>query len=148
MSPLPTIDTRIRDSFARQTVMTLIGAELTYIRRGEIWIEMPYRPDMSQQHGFIHAGIITTIVDSACGYAAMSVTEPDTSVLTMEFKINFLAPAQGERFIAKGKVKKAGRTITVCEGDVTTIQEGREKLIATMLASVMNIRERTDLKNE
>ncbi len=103
---------------------------------------------MSQQHGFIHAGIITTIVDSACGYAAMSVTEPDTSVLTIEFKTNFLAPARGERFIAKGKVKKAGRTITVCEGDVYTLQDGREKLIATMLASVMNVRERADLNYE
>lgn len=148
MPLFPTIDSRIRDSFARQTVMNLIGATLTYVSRGEVWIELPYRPDMSQQHGFIHAGIITTIVDTACGYAAMSVTEPDTSVLTIEFKTNFLAPAQGERFIAKGKVKKAGRTITVCEGDVITMQDGREKLIATMLASVMNIRERADLPNE
>lgn len=148
MPLFPTIDSRIRDSFARQTVMKLIGATVTHVSRGEVWIELPYRADMSQQHGFIHAGIITTIVDSACGYAAMSVTEPDTSVLTIEFKTNFLAPARGERFIAKGKVKKAGRTITVCEGDVYTLQDGREKLIATMLASVMNVRERADLNYE
>lgn len=141
MIPLSQIESRIRTSFARQTVMNLIGAKMTHISRGEVWIELPYRSNMSQQHGFIHAGIITTIVDSACGYAAMTMTPKDMSVLTVEFKTNFLSPAIGERFIAKGRVKKAGRTITVCEGDVVAIGDGGEKVIATMLATMMNITE-------
>lgn len=141
MIPLPAIESRIRESYARQTVMQLIGATLIYVNRGEVWIELPYRSDMSQQHGFVHAGIITTIVDSACGYAAMTMTPFDMSVLTVEFKMNFLSPAIGERFIAKGKVKKAGRTITVCEGDVIAYGDGGEKVIATMLATMMNVSE-------
>lgn len=141
MIPLPAIESRIRESYARQTVMQLIGATLIYVNRGEVWIELPYRSDMSQQHGFVHAGIITTIVDSACGYAAMTMTPFDMSVLTVEFKTNFLSPAIGERFIAKGKVKKAGRTITVCEGDVIAYGDGGEKVIATMLATMMNVSE-------
>ncbi len=98
---------------------------------------------LTQQHGFLHAGIVTTIVDSACGYAALSLMPPETGVLTIEYKVNLLAPASGARMIARGCVTKPGRTITVCSGDVFAVQaDGSEKLVATMLATAMTIRER------
>jgi uncharacterized protein (TIGR00369 family) len=139
-------DSRVRASFARQTVMTLIGARLERVAPGAIDIALPFRNDLSQQHGFIHAGIVTTIVDSACGYAALSLAAPGTTVLTVEYKVNFMAPAAGELLLARGQVKKPGRTVTVSSGDVFALRNGEEKLIATMLATVMLLPERDDLR--
>lgn len=133
----PTVETRVRETFTRQTIMTLIGASLGHLAPGEAHIELPYRADLCQQNDFIHAGIITTIVDSACGIAAYTLMPPNTGVLTVEYKVNLLSPAVGERFSARGRVIKAGQTITVCSGDVFAVQSGAEKLVATMLATMI-----------
>lgn len=136
---------RVRASFARQTVMITLGAEVTQVAPGAVEIVMPFRADLTQQHGFLHAGVITTIVDSACGYAALSLMPTDTGVLTVEYKVNFMAPAAGERFVARGRVTKPGRTLTVCTGDVFAQRGGEERLIATMLTTMMAIRERAGI---
>jgi len=139
----PDYERRVRESYARQRVMDLIGATLLRVAPGEVDIALPMRDDLTQQHGFLHAGIVTTIVDSACGYAALSLMPPETGVLTIEYKVNLLAPASGERIIARGRVMKPGRTITVSAGDVYAVQaDGSEKLVATMLATVMTVRMR------
>ena len=135
----PAYDACVRSSFSQQRIMEFIGAILTSVNPGQIIIELPCRPDLTQQHGYIHAGIVTTIVDSACGYAAFSLMPENAGVLTVEYKVNFLSPAQGERLIARGRVVKPGRTIFVCSGDVTVIQKGQEKSVATMLATMMSI---------
>lgn len=132
-------DERVRSSFAKQTVMNLIGAELVKILPGEVEILLPFRHELTQQHGFLHAGIVTTIVDSACGYAALSLMPAAASVLTVEFKVNLLAPAQGERFLARGKVVKPGRTITFCSGEVFVLGSDATKLVATMTATMMTL---------
>lgn len=141
----PAFAARVRASFARQTVMTTIGAEMTRVLPGAVEIAMPYRADLAQQHGFLHAGVITTILDSACGYAALSLMPRDTGVLTVEYKVNLLAPAIGERFVARGTVTKPGRTLTVCAGDVFAQRDGEERMIATMLATMMAIRDRANV---
>lgn len=139
----PDYERRVRESYARQRVMDLIGATLLRVAPGEVDIALSMRDDLTQQHGFLHAGIVTTIVDSACGYAALSLMPPETGVLTIEYKVNLLAPASGERIIARGRVMKPGRTITVSTGDVYAVQaDGSEKLVATMLATVMTVRMR------
>jgi uncharacterized protein (TIGR00369 family) len=122
--------------------MNLIGAELVKVVPGEVEIQIPYRHDLTQQHGFLHAGIITTIVDSACGYAAFSLMPPDASVLTVEFKVNLLSPAKGELFVARGKVVKPGRTITVCSGEVFSMDDEEPKLLATMTATMIMLQGR------
>lgn len=141
----PVYEAKVVESFGRQQIMATIGARLLSVRPGAVEIVLPVRPDLSQQHGFVHAGVVTTIVDSACGYAALSLSPPGASVLSVEFKVNLLAPAAGEKLIARGEVKKAGRTITVCAGDVYAVTGGREKIVATMLATMMLMRERSDL---
>jgi len=141
----PAFAERVRASFARQTLMATIGARLTVVAPGEIEIELPFRADLGQQHGFIHGGIVTAIVDTACGYAALSLMEPDAAVLTVEFKLNFVAPARGERLVARGRVSKPGRILTVCLGEVVALTGGEEKPVATMLATMMAVRERADL---
>ena len=135
----PDFESRVRESFSRQTLMQTLGARITSVAPGEIEITMPMRAGLSQQDGFVHAGVITAIVDSACGYAALSLTAPGREVLTIEYKVNFLAPAAGELFVARGRVTKSGRNITVCSGDVTAQSEGKQKLIATMLTTMMLI---------
>src|SRR5918912_1005150 len=114
----PNFAARVRASFARQQIMATIGARLTEVRPGEVEIELPFRPDLTQQHGYLHAGIVTAVIDSACGYAALSLMPAAAEVLSVEFKVNLLAPARGELFRARGRVVKAGRTITVCAGDL------------------------------
>lgn len=133
---------RVRDSFARQTFMNILGATLGRVSPGEVEIELPFRDDLVQQHGFLHAGVVTSIADSACGYAALSVMSADSAVLSTEFKINLLAPAAGARFVARGTVLRAGRTLTVCRGDVYAHGEGGERHIATMLATMISLRGR------
>ncbi|MBN8469923.1 PaaI family thioesterase [Corallococcus exiguus] len=133
---------RVRDSFARQRVMNTIGASLTSVSPGEVVIELPFREDLTQQHGYLHAAIVTAIVDSACGYAAYSLMPVDAAVLTVEYKVNFLAPAAGRKFIAQGRVTKPGRTLTVTTGDVFAETDAGLKPIATMLATMMAVSQR------
>jgi uncharacterized protein (TIGR00369 family) len=130
----------IKQSFAKQTIMGLIGAELTRIEPGLIEIRLPYRADLAQQHGYLHAGIVTTIADSACGYAAYSLMPPNSEVLSVEFKVNLLRPAKGEMFSAVAEVVKAGKTLTVVRADVFGIDEDRRELVATMLGTMICLR--------
>jgi uncharacterized protein (TIGR00369 family) len=133
----PDFVNRVRASFARQSVMTTIGATMTAVEPGAVAIELPFRADLCQQHGFLHAGVVATIVDSACGYAALTLMQADAAVLSIEFKANFTAPAAGERFVAQGRVVRAGRTITVCTGEVFAVAADREKSICLMQATMM-----------
>ncbi len=138
-------EARVRGSFARQRVMQAIGASLTRVTPGEVEIVLPFRQDLTQQHGFLHAGIVSTIADSACGYAAYSLMPADAAVLTVEYKVNFLSPAQGDRMIARARVTKPGRTVTVCTCDVFAMKNGQERIVATMLGTIMTVREREGL---
>lgn len=141
----PAFEIRVRDSYARQRVMDTLGARLVRVEAGEVEIELPYREDLTQQHGFLHAGIVTTVLDSACGYAAFSLMPADAAVLSIEFKTNLLAPARGELLRARGRVVRAGRTVTVCEAEGWMVEGGREKHVATMLATIMTLRDREGL---
>jgi len=146
-SPLdPQFEARVRASFARQRAMETIGATLSRVEPGVVEVALPYRADLTQQHGFLHAGIVATILDSACGYAAFSLMPPDVAVLTVEYKINLMRPAQGDSFAARARVVRAGQTITVCTGDVFAYSAASEKLVATMLATVIAVPERDGLK--
>jgi len=133
---------RVRTSFAKQQVMRTIGAGLVSVAPGEVVIDLPFREDLTQQHGYLHAAIVTAIVDSACGFAAYSLMPPEAAVLTIEFKVNFLAPAVGTKFVAHGRVMKAGRTVTVTTGDVIAETDKGPKQIATMIATVMTVTDR------
>lgn len=143
MSQTPLFE-RIHESFNRQALMHTLGAQLTSVEAGQVVISMPFNSALTQQHGFIHAGVVTTLVDNACGYAALSMMPDNAAVLTVEFKTNFISPAQGEYFIAKGRVLKPGKTLMVCAGDVFAVTQGKEKLIATMLATMI-VREDTGI---
>jgi uncharacterized protein (TIGR00369 family) len=132
-------ETQLRDSFARQTIMGTIGATLESVEKGRAVIGLPYSKHICQQHGFLHAGVVTTIVDSACGYAAYTMMPPDSAVLTVEFKVNLMSPARGERFIAEGRVVKAGRTLTVTQGEVTAIEGDKLSTIAIITATMMRL---------
>jgi uncharacterized protein (TIGR00369 family) len=136
----PRFGERVRESFARQTLMTTINAQLARVAPGIVDIELPFRDDLTQQHGYLHAGIVTSIADTACGYAALSLMPEDADVLSVEYKINLLSPARGEKFIARARVKRAGRTLTVCEAEVFAASGGEEKLVAAMLATMMAVR--------
>ena len=127
----------IKQSFAKQTVMALIGGELTRVEPGVVEISLPYRNDLTQQHGYVHAGIITTIADSACGYAAYTLMPPNSDVLAVEFKVNLLRPAKGETFLARAEVIKSGRTLTVVRADVHAITGERRELVAIMQGTMM-----------
>src|SRR5919107_1227360 len=142
MSSLQTQDSdyerRIRESFARQQVMQLIGATLKRVEPGAVDINLPFREDLTQQHGFIHAGIITTVADSACGYAAYTLMPAGSEVLSVEFKVNLLRPAAGDVFVAEARVLKAGKTLTVTRCDVYGEADGREReLVATLLGTMI-----------
>jgi uncharacterized protein (TIGR00369 family) len=128
---------KIHKSFAAQEVMKLIGARLIKIEPGEIEIKLPYRKDLTQQNGFLHAGITAAIADSACGYAAFSLMPAGTDVLTIEFKINLLSPAVGDYFVAQGRILRTGKALTVAAGDVFAVNSNEKKPIATILATVM-----------
>ncbi len=138
---------RVRDSFALQGAMSTLGASLAEIAPGRVVIELPWAAGLTQQHGFLHAGMVATALDSACGYAGFTLMPEGAGVLTIEFKINLLAPAKGQRFRMVGQVIKPGRTITVTEGQAYAIDGGREKLIATLGATLMTITGRDDVKN-
>lgn len=130
-------EARVRDSFARQRMMRLLGACLTAVRPGEVEITLPFRGDLTQQHDYVHAAAVTAIADSACGYAALTLMEPGLEVLSVEFKVNLLAPAAGERLVAVGRVLRPGQTLTVCAADVHAEQDGGRKLVAVMQATMI-----------
>jgi uncharacterized protein (TIGR00369 family) len=132
-------DRRIRTSFAKQGLMRTLGATLGKVTSGRVEIVLVPKPEISQQHGFVHAGAVSAIADSAAGYAALSMMPMDRGVLTTEFKINLLAPATGERIMARGKVIKAGRTLTLAQTEVFSENEGKEQLIALLTATLMTI---------
>ncbi len=140
----PNFAARVRDSFARQGAMGLIGAKITVLEPGAVDIELEFRPELSQQHGFFHGGVVAMAADSAGGYAAFSLMPEDASVLTVEYKINLLAPAEGERLIARGRVAKPGRTLTVCHVDVYAVREGKEHHCAVLLQTLMTMAGRQD----
>ena len=135
---------QVRASFARQAFMTHIGAELVDVSPGRCEIGLAHRPELTQQHGYVHGGAIGAIVDSAMGYAGYSLAPPGSSVLTVEYKLNLVAPAAGERLIARGEVIKAGRTLTVCRGDVVAVTGGAETLCATATKTLMILENRSD----
>ena len=130
---------RVRDNFSQQQFMKTLSASLVSVKPGAVEISVPFRADFTQQNGFLHAGVITSVLDSACGYAALSVAPEGADVLSVEFKVNLLSPAVGERFVARAQVKRSGRQITVCAADAFAIKEGEEKLVATMLATIMTM---------
>ncbi len=138
----PNFDARVRTSFARQKVMATLGITIKSLSPGAIELEMPYAGELTQQHGFIHAGILSTALDSACGYAAFSLMPADVAVLTVEFKTNLLAPAAGERFFFRAHVIKPGRTLTICDAQAFAFDGKAEKLIATMTGTLMAVKER------
>ncbi len=140
----PSFEARVRDSFARQGAMRLVGAVLDRIAPGYCAISLVPRPDIAQQHGYVHAGIVSTIVDTAGGYAGYTLFPPDSSVLTVEFKLNLLAPADGERLVAEGFVVKAGRTLTITRGEVHAERAGRRTLVALMQQTLMVMHGRPD----
>jgi uncharacterized protein (TIGR00369 family) len=135
----PDFERRVRASFERQAAMLTIGATLIRVRPGDVAIELPFRPELTQQHGFLHAGIATTVMDSACGYAALTLMDPGAAVLTVEFKVNLLAPARGERFSAVGRVVRSGRSLTVVSGELRARDEGAWTVVAIMTATMMAV---------
>ena len=141
----PNYEARVRASFARQRAMHTIGAQLVRVEPGEVELALPFRDDLTQQHGFLHAGIVTTLVDSACGYAALSLMASESAVLSVEYKVNLLAPAVGDRMRAVGRVIKPGRTLLVCTGEVTAVAGDSESVVTVMQATMMAIRGRPDL---
>lgn len=145
----PGFAARVQASFARQTFMATLGASLAHVAPGFVVIALPFRDALTQQHGFLHAGVVSAVVDSACGYAALTLMPAGAAVLSVEFKVNMLAPASGKRFEARGRVRKAGRTITVCEGEMRAFADetggGDGTLVALMQGTMMTVRDRPGL---
>ena len=135
----PQFETRVRLSFGEQRAMATIGASLSKVEPGAVDIILPFRDELTQQDGFLHAGVVAAVADSACGYAAHTLMPTGARVLSIEFKLNLLAPAVGERIEARGRVIRAGRTITVCRADVIAVTSGSEKLVATMTGTMMTV---------
>jgi uncharacterized protein (TIGR00369 family) len=140
----PDFHRRVQGSYDRQTFMHTIGARLVKLEPGVCELEMPTRPDLCQQHGYIHAGVTTTLADTAAGYAAFSLMPAGSSVLTSEFKINLLNPAEGDKLVARAEVEKPGRTLVVVRADVFGVRNGRERKVATMLATMMCLADTAD----
>lgn len=136
----PSFAEEIKQSFAAQAIMQLIGAEFSRVEPGVVEISLPYRKDLTQQDGYLHAGIITTIADSAAGYAAYSLMPAGSGVLSVEFKVNLLRPAKGETFVARAEVIKAGKTLTVVRADVFGLTGDERTLVATLLGTMFSVR--------
>ena len=136
---------RVKASFARQNAMHSLGISLFQVEPGQVELRMPFSEKLTQQHGFIHAGIITTALDSACGYAAYSLMPKGDAVLTVEFKTNLLAPARGDEFAFRARVTKPGRTLSVCDGYAFALSENEEKLVASMTGTMMAVSGRDDV---
>jgi len=139
-------EVKVRESFRRQEIMKTVNASIFAIRPGEVELEFPYQSSLTQQHGFIHAGVVSTVLDSACGYAAFSLMPINAAVLTIEFKVNLLSPARGERFRAIGTVIKPGKNITVTKGDLFAYVDDEQKLVATMTGTIMSVYDREGVK--
>jgi uncharacterized protein (TIGR00369 family) len=138
MKPLnSSFEQQVRQSFAQQSIMELIGARLSLVEPGVVEITLPYRKDLTQQNGYLHAGIVTTIADSACGYAAFTLMPEGSGVLSVEFKVNLLRPAKGEEFLSRAEVVKSGKTLTVVRADVFAVTENDRILVATMQGTMM-----------
>lgn len=144
---------RVEDSFKRQPAMQTLGISLVDVAPGEVEFKLPYHTKLTQQHGFIHAGVMATALDSACGYAAFSLMPEDASVLTVEFKVNLLSPAKGDYFTISGRVVRPGKSITVSQGEAWAHNEGDDKnrdgerkLVAQMTATLMAVFERADIR--
>lgn len=135
----PGFEARVRDSFRQQAVMATIGAELADVAPGACEIVLPYDPGLAQQHGFLHAGIVSTVLDSACGYAAFTLMPAGAGVVAVEFKVNFLRPAVGELLIGRGRVVRAGKTLTVCAGDAFMRADGVEAHVAVMQSTISRV---------
>lgn len=133
----PDYEARVRASFDRQEFMAMLGVMIEHLAPGEVDLALLHRPNLTQQHGYFHAGVTATLADSAAGYAALSLYPKGTGVLTTEFKINLLRPAQGQRLIARGRVIKPGRTLTICRSDVYGELDGHEAHVATLLLSMI-----------
>ena len=138
---------RVRASFAKQGLMATLGARLESVSPGLVEISLSPQPAISQQHGFVHAGAVSAIADSAAGYAALSLMPDGTGVLTTEFKINLLAPAAGDRILARGRVVKAGRTLTLAQSEVFAETDGEEKLVAFLTATLMAVKGRDGISD-
>lgn len=134
-----TPEERVRASFARQGLLATLGARITRVAPGEVDVELAFDERLTQQHGYLHAGALTTALDVACGYAALTLMPEEAAVLTVELKVNLLAPAAGERFLARGRVVRAGRTLTVCRGDAIAFAGDEERHVATMTATMMAV---------
>ncbi len=135
---------RVRASFDRQNAMRLIGARLAHVEAGRCEIELPARAELTQQRGLLHGGVIGMIADSACGYAAYTLMPASSSVVTVEYKLNILAPGRGERFVARGEIVKPGRTLSIARGEVYAYRDGTPALIATMLQTLMMLADTPD----
>ena len=140
-------DARVRASFAKQTIMVTLGASVASVKKGEVEIVLPFSDKILQQHGFIHAGAVATIADSACGYAALSVMPDNAAVLTTEFKIHLLSPAKDERLRAVGRVVRAGRKLVIAMGEVFAEESSASKQVALITASMMVVETTTGLKD-
>ncbi len=142
----PNFAERVRSSFARQQVMRTLRVEIAALHPGHIELTMPFASEFTQQHGFMHAGIIATVLDSACGYAAFSLMPPEAAVLSVEFKTNLIAPAKGEQFVFRANVIKPGKTLTVCDARAFALdRDGNERLVATMTGTIMAVYDREGL---
>ena len=136
----PDFEARVRTSFAKQRFMSTLGARLESVAPGEVTIAISFNEALTQQHGFLHAGAVTAVIDSACGYAGLSLMEPGAAVLAVEFKVNLLAPAAGREFLAIGRVARAGRTLSVCTGEMRVLDDGRNTVVAMVQGTMMSVR--------
>ena len=135
----PAIEKKVRDSFAAQTAMTTVGATMTRVEPGRVEIELPAAPHIRQQQEFVHGGVVAMVLDSACGYAAFTTMPAESEVVTVEFKINFLKPALGRSLLARGRVLKSGRSLTVCQGEVYAVTDRGEEAVAAMQATMATV---------
>lgn len=138
-APDPEFAQRVQDNFARQAYVNFIGAELVHVAAGEVDIQLARNANLLQQDGYVHGGVLTAIVDAAAGYAALSISSRDIGVLTTELKVNFLRPASGQQQLARGRVLKPGRTLTICTGDVFDVVDGKEVHVLTSLVTMMHV---------
>ena len=144
----PDFENRIRESFSRQGFMDFIEAEITDIRPGYCEIQVPYKRELSQQHGYFHAGVIGTLADNSGGYAAFTLMPSDASILTVEYKLNLIAPGDGELLISRAQVIKPGRTLTICRSEVFVVKDGVQSLCATALMTLMALHGKPDKPGE
>lgn len=144
----PDYKVKVSDSFKRQQFMTYINAELVEVLPGYCEIHIPYDANLTQQHGYFHAGIISTLADNAAGYASFSLMNKEASILTVEFKLNIMSPGDGEKLIGKAKVLKNGRTLTICRAEVYAVKQGFEKLCAAAQSTLIELKNHSDSNKE